>query len=367
MRKFVWLLLVLVMFWGCIWCLCLKREKVLPVFTEGFEPKVSVEKVRAEDITVTHEYIGHVEAIRSVLVRPYISGFIDKVLISGGANVENNQLLFVLQQDQYLAAVESAEAKVVGTTADLEKAKLYLERIQNTSAEAVSKTERDNAEAAFLAAQAALKEAKASLKIAQVNYNYTEIRAPISGVLGNVSVTKGEYVSPEGNALGYILQYDPIRVRFSMPEKDFLNLGADVHFFQSGELKLRLSNGKEINANGSVRFADNQIQSGTSSIDLFADFENKKHLLLPGAYVTVLYNEQIKNAIVINRKWVTLEPEGASVFIVKDDKIEKVPVILGDIIGSRIIITQGLNVGDFVITTPVMPMDIGKKAVLIKE
>ena len=367
MRRFVWALFCLIIIWAFIWCLCLRRNKILPVFNEGVSLDVEVQEVSPTSIDVTHEYIGHVEAIRSVLVRPYISGFIDQVMVGGGAAVQQGEVLFTLQQEQYSAAVEVAEAKVVAAAADLEKARLYLDRIQNTASEAISKTEQDNARTNFFVAEANLAEAKADLKIAQVNYDYTQIIAPITGVIGNVSVTKGEYVSPNGEALAYILQYNPIRVRFSMPEKDFLNLGADVTFFKTGILKLRLSNGKIVEAKGSVRFADNQIQSGTSSIDLFADFENTKRLLRPQAYVTVLYEEQMKNVFVIDRNEIYLQPDGAYVYLLKDNIIQKQTVALGDIIGSKIIVTHGLRQGDLLITSPIDPMQIGQTATIVKR
>jgi len=366
MHKFVGVLLALLLGWAVIWTLCLKRKHILPQSVSASAPEVKVQYLKPETVTVTHEYIGHVEAIQSVLIHPYISGFIDKVLVSGGAKVNLGDLLFVLQQDKYLAEVEAAEAKVIGAAADLEKARLYLERIENTSSEAVSKTERDNAQTAFAAAEATLAASKAALKVAQVNYNYTQILAPITGVLGNISVTNGEYVSPEGSALAYILQYNPIRVRFSMPEKDFLNLGADVHFFQTGELKLRLANGQIITANGSVRFADNQVKSGTSSIDLFADFENEKHLLLPGAYVTILYDEKITDTFLIDRSWVSLQPDGAYVYLVKDGTIQLVKVQLGSLVGNRVVVDKGLQTGDLIITTPVVNADVGKKVKILE-
>ena len=364
MRRFVLFLFALLIMWALIWCLCLKRDKILPVFSESVPTKVSVQEVLPTSIDITHEYIGHVEAIQSVLVRPYISGFIDEVLVSGGSTVHQDEVLFTLQQEQYLAAVEMAEAKVIAATADLEKARLYLDRIQNTASEAISKTEQDNARTNFFVAEVNLAEAKADLKIAQVNYDYTLITAPITGVVGNISVTKGEYVSPSGSALAYILQYNPIRVRFSMPEKDFLNLGSDVAFFKTGILTLRLSNGEIMQAKGSVRFADNLIQSGTSSINLYADFENTKQLLRPQAYVTVLYEEKKEDVFVIDKNDVHLQPDGTYVYLLQDGKVQKQFVKLGEIVDAKIIVVQGLNKGDLLITSPVSTMQIGEKAVI---
>ena len=367
MKKFISITLLLLIGWSIVWYICLNRKQIISSGTDAALPQVSVIQLTPSSITLTHEYIGHVEAIHSVKVLPYIAGFIDQVLVQGGEEVFPGQPLFMLKQDQYLAEVEAAEAKVMGASADLEKARLYLERIDNTVNEAISKTERDNAKTAFLSAEANLAEAKAALKLAQTNYNYTQITSSINGVLGNISVTKGEYVSPSGNELAYILQYNPIRVRFSMPEKDFLNLGAGTIFFSTGKLKLRLANNQVISTPGSVRFADNQIHTGTSSIDLFADFENKKHLLLPGAYVMVLYEENLTNAFLLDKSWISMQPDGAYIYTVQKDLIQKTPVILNGTTNGKFVITKGISDQDLIITTPIQPSMLGQKVQITKE
>ena len=367
MKKFMALILILLIGWSILWYLCLNRKKITQTKEISVQTQVYVTQLKASPVTLAHEYIGHVEAIHSVLIYPYISGFIEQVLVQGGEEVFPEQPLFILKQDQYLAEIEAAEAKVIGATADLEKARLYLERLDNTVSEAVSKTERDNAKTAFLTAEANLAQAKATLKLAQTNYNYTQITAPINGVLGNITATKGEYVSPSGDALAYILQYNPIRVRFSMPEKDFLNLGANMNFFRTGELKLRLANNQIITTKGSVRFADNQIRASTSSIDLFADFENQKHLLLPGAYVTVLYDEQLAQAYLLDKSWISLQPDGAYVYIVQDGKIQKKPIVIEGTSNGKAVVTQGLSNTDFIITSPVQPSEIGTTVHIIQQ
>ena len=168
MRKFVLFLMSLLIGWGIVWYVCLNRKAVLPLIGDD-ELKVQILKIEPIDTTITHKYIGHIEAIHSVSIYPYISGFMDQVLVTGGAEVKAGQTLFILKQDQYLAQVEAAEAKVAGASADLEKAKLYLDRINKTASEAISRTEKDDAQTALLTAEAALREAKAALKLAEVN------------------------------------------------------------------------------------------------------------------------------------------------------------------------------------------------------
>ncbi|MBQ4472613.1 MAG: efflux RND transporter periplasmic adaptor subunit [Alphaproteobacteria bacterium] len=364
MKKFILLLVGLIAAWSAIWVLCSKQSKhaVIPFMPN--ELAVSVKKIEPEQVVVTHEYIGHVIAIQAVSVLPYISGFIDQVLVSGGAKVRRGQTLFILKQDQYLAAIDVAKAQLSQANADLEKARLYFERIEQTPNGAISKTELDNARSNFLAAEAVVTSAKAQLKSAEVNYDYTIIQAPIDGIVGNITATPGEYVSPQLNPLAYILQYNPIRVVFSMPDKDFLNLGTDVNFFKTGLLKLKLPNGQVWTGKGSVKFADNKVAANTSSIDLFADFENAEHKLLPGGYVKVLYEEQIADAIVVNRQWITTHPNGDFVYVLKDNMITKVPVRLGASIQKRVLVVSGLKQGDLLIVDPITTNMVGQRATI---
>ena len=362
MKRFVWIILILIGAWSALWYCCLKRHQILPQTQPDQPLTVSVQKITPQPTHVIHEYIGHVRAIQAVSVHPYISGFIDQVLVEGGAEVNAGQTLFILKQDQYLAQVEAAEAQVAQATADLEKARLYLERIQKTSSEAISQTELDNARTDFQAAEATRANMLAQLRTAQINYDYTIIDATINGVVGNITATVGEYVSPEGDPLAYILQYNPIRVSFSMPEKDFLNLGADVDFFRNGTLDLKLSNGEIIAAKGRIRFADNQIISDTSSIDLFADFENPDKKLLPGSYVIVLHDEQIPDAILVDQNLVHMSEDGDFVYTLKNSTITKTLVRVGSPVQQKVIISHGLLDGDLLITTPITPQQVGQKA-----
>ena len=199
--------------------------------------KMPVQIITPKEITLTNSYIGTVQPIHAVSVLPYITGFIDQVLVKGGEEVKKGDTLFILKQDQYLAQKEAAAAAVAKAKADLENERLYLERIKRTSSKAISQTELDNAQTNYLSAKADLKSAEANLKLANVNYEYTTIKASIDGIVGNISATPGEYVSPQGNSLAYVLQYNPIRVAFTIPEKDFLKMQSDINFFKKGKMK----------------------------------------------------------------------------------------------------------------------------------
>lgn len=340
-----------------------RHPPVMPIPKNTNQPlSVPTQTRRPESVTLTETYLGSVQAIHAVPVQPYLSGFIEKIQVKGGQFVKAGDLLFVLQQETYQAARDQALAQAAQAEANLANAKAYLERIRNTASKAVSKTELDNATASFLSAQANVKAAQAAVKTAEVNYGYTEIKAPIDGVVGNVNVTVGDYVSPTSRPLVTIVQYDPIRVVFSIPYQKYATLIGSV--FDGWQMHLKLSDGKVYPETGEMRFTDNQVNAQTASVRLYADFKNADNILLPNAFVTVLMTKRVQG-ILINKGWISLTPDGDFIYILKDGRIQKQPVILGPAVGDSFVITQNLPDKYVVITGQVHPSQIGHPAVSV--
>lgn len=186
------------------------------------ETTLRVEALKPGDVTLDKKYIGYITPINEVAVLPYINGFLEKVTVSGGEEVKAGQPLLMIKQGEYKAQVDAAEAQILQARADFANAKVYYERVKKVGPKAMSKTEFDNAKAKYLSAQAAVAQARANYNLAKVNFDYTEINAPIAGIVGEMSLTPGDYVSPGGQPLFTIIQYDPIRVVFSITDKDYL-------------------------------------------------------------------------------------------------------------------------------------------------
>lgn len=132
-----------------------------------------------------------------------------------------------------------------------------------------------------------MEQAKAALAEAQVNYDYTVIRATIDGVVGDVPLSKGDYVSPE-NVLLTVIQYNPIRVVFSITDKDYLEEAGRPEMFAGETLRLKLADGAVYPQTGTFGYVDNQIDKSTNSIAVYADFANPDKRLVANAYVNVL-------------------------------------------------------------------------------
>lgn len=315
------------------------------------------------DVSLTQSYIGYVTPIHSVDIVPYINGFLEDIMVDGGQKVERGDNLILIRQNEYKASLEAAEASVLQADATLNNAAVYYRRMKQAGTKVISKTELDNAKASYLSAKAALAQAKANRDLAKVNFDYTIIQAPISGIVGNVDLTRGDYVSPSSGTLLKIIQFDPIRVVFSITDKDYLNEMAKQSggLFNGEAIKIRLSNGQIYNKTGKFRFLDNEINRSTNSIAVYADFENENHTLVANAYVDVLLEKNIKNGVPVRQNLVTMEDSGNYVYVVKDNGLERRKVDILGISGNDYILKNTFAAGEYLVLDKVGRIIPGQK------
>ena len=302
------------------------------------------------NMPITYKYIGYVTPIHEVSVTPYINGYLDKVLVEGGMEVKADDVLVVIQQGEYLANLEAAKANKQQAEADYNNSLLYYKRVK-AAKNAMSKTEFDNAKAKFLSAEAALSKAKADYDLAKINYEYTLIKAPISGVVGDVGLTRGNYVSPSGGELFSIVQYNPIRVVFSIADKEYLKILQETprDLFKDAKIQIRLSDGKIHDKLGEYKYIDNSLNKSTNSVAVYVDFENPNKELLPNAYVTVEINQEIKDAIIVKQNMVLMRDDGNFLNIIRDNKIIEVPVEILGIEDNNYYIANKFQKGDLLV------------------
>lgn len=291
---------------------------------------LNVLPLRPQDITITDSYVGYVTPIKSVDLVPNVSGYIEDVWVEGGQEVKVGDNLLMIDQREYKAALDAAQAAVTQALANLNNADAYYKRIKKAGAKAISQTEIDNAKAGYLSALAAVEQAKANRAKAQTLYDYTVLQASIDGVVGNVSLTTGNYVAPGTAALLSIIQYNPIRVVFSISDKEYLNALARKNgtLFANENIRLRLANGDLYPLAGEFKFTDNQIDKNTGSIAIYADFANPDHELTANAYVDVLLERTLKGGYLVRQNHVLLTPDGAYVYTVRNQRLTKIPVTI---------------------------------------
>ena len=319
---------------------------------------VPIYTLKNQSFTYTKSFIGSVESIQSVAVVPYLSGFLKDVRVEAGEEVTEGETLFLLDERIPLADLNQAKEAVNQAYASRENAAIYYERMKNTDSKAISFTDLEGAKTEFDAAEAAYQKAIAAQNQAQTIYDYTIIQAPISGWVGNITATVGEYLSPESKALATIVRFSPIRLAFSIPMSAYKG---DDFSKDKATLHIVLADGRILEFKKFKVVRDNKADKTTDSLSFFVDVPNDKKFLMPGAYIEVkfLYPE---TGILVQKNWITLTPDGAEVTLLKNGIVEKKKVEIGAPVGNQYWIKSGLNEGDQIITVPVSPFQIGKSA-----
>ncbi len=305
--------------------------------------------IKAQDIPFTKRYVGYVVPIHEAEIKPFISGYIEQVMVKGGKYVRKGEVLVVLQQEQYRAELAAAAAEVLKAETALKNASIYYERIKKAGNKAVSPTELDNAQTQFLSAQADLEQAQANYALSKVNFDYTVIRAPIDGIVGEVSLTKGNYVSPASDVLFSIVQYSPIRVVFSITDKEYLQELDKTSPFADDEILLQLADGQIFAKHGVFRYTNNTIDKAANTIAVYADFANIGKTLTPNAYVTVLVRQIFKYSVQIPKNLVSLEENGNYIYLIRNGKISKETINILASENADFIVENTFQKGDFVL------------------
>ena len=327
-------------------------------------PSVGVAPVSIQNIAPSVSNIGHVIAIQSVNVVPRVTAFIDQVNFKQGSDVKAGQLLFSLQPQQYQAALQTAQAQLASAQASLANAQLVFGRTQRLNASGFSPDStldqniatRNEDQANVLAAQAAV-------TTAQLNLSYCTIIAPINGRIGKVALTKGNLVTTSTGTLATINQLDPIRVTFAVAADSPLLLAAQSNADLSNfTVSLDLPDGAPYPVKGHIAFLDNQVDSATGTVNIYADFPNPKALLLPGAYVNVVTAPaQAQNVLTVPVAAVQTDQKGDFVLVVgPGNRVVQTNVTLGDQIAQNFIVKSGLTAGQQVIVDGIQKVKDGE-------
>ena len=341
-------------------------KKMPETAEEAVERTVSAAPLIEQEAEVEKNYIGYVTPVHDVSVRPYISGFVDEIRVKGGSEVKAGDVMVIIDQAEYKARLDAAKAAVAQAEASFNNSSVYYQRMQKAGARAVSKTELDNAKASFLSAEAALEQAKAALAEAQVNYDYTVIRATIDGVVGDVPLSKGDYVSPE-NVLLTVIQYNPIRVVFSITDKDYLEEAGRPEMFADETLRLKLADGAVYPQAGTFGYVDNQIDKSTNSIAVYADFANPDKGLVANAYVNVLVDKKYRGMIV-RKDLVYIEPDGSYIYVAGANGVVKTAVnILSEYGNNNYILKNTFTPGESIVLDKMGAGDEGHKFKIVME
>lgn len=326
---------------------------------------VETSKAAKRAMNPPQEFMGHVEPIEKTDLRAQIDGTIAEVAFTEGSMVKAGDLLFLIDPRVYEARVAQAKAALEKAKASSENADRYYARISAVDKRSVTEAEIDQAYATMLEARAAIAQCEADLKSAEINLGYTRITAPISGRIGKSLLKKGDYVAPSMGSLARIVQTDPVRVVFSIPDKELLQGRRVIEAhgkIEAIRAQLRLADGSIYEHDGESDFVSNEIDSATATLAIRYRFANPNQFLVSNGYVTVLLSEaEPKEIIAVPTGAVLANATGDYVYLNVNGTAVRRIVKLGETQGGYIAILEGLSEGEEVITEGVVNVSDGAK------
>lgn len=319
-------------------------------------PAVVVEQIELQPVSDTAAFNARVEAIESVDLRARVGGFLQSVGFEAGQFVEPGTLLFEIEPDQYEAGLASARAQLSGASARRTAAERNLARIEELVQRDVgAQATLDQSRSEFESAAADVLAAEAAVTGAELNLSYTRIEAPIAGVIGRATLSVGNLVGPDAGILARIVQLDPVRVVFSIPEGLLVNVrqeanGGDITAIDL-RLRLRLPNGTEYEQDGTPEYIASEVDPQTGTIAVRIVFPNPDRLLVPGQFVTLYAGDSDPPQMpIVPQTAVLQDRDGRYVYLLGDDNsVAQRRITTGVRVGSGWAVTEGLEGGETVV------------------
>ncbi len=334
---------------------------------------VAIAPVTQEDVEIYGEYVGRVRAQQFVEVRARVEGYLEQMLFNEGTYVTKNQVLFVINQDQYRAKADKARAQLKKDEAQAQKAKRDLERIRPLYEQnAASQLDLDNAIAAYETAEASVAMSSADLDQAEQELGYTIVRSPLAGHISERHVDLGTLVGPGAKSLlATVVKSDTVLVDFSMTALDYLkskernvNLGQkDSTRSWQPNVTITLADNTVYPFKGLVDFAEPQVDPHTGTFSVRAEMPNPKSVLLPGQFTKVkLLLDVREKATVVPLKSVIIEKGGAYIYVIrKDSTAERRFIELGPEFQNQVVVERGLAAGENIVTEGYHKLNPGMK------
>ncbi len=320
------------------------------------------------------EYTGRLEAVESVEVRARVSGYLQSVHFTDGAVVKKGALLFVIDPRPYQAELNRAKAAFEQASARYERAQKDFARAQLlVKSRAMSQEEVDTRSADQREAQESVQAARAAIDAAQLNVEFTQVKAPISGRISREFVTVGNLVnggSADSTLLTRLVSLDPIYCYFDVDERAYLKysrLWRDGQRSGSREVKIPVSLGLADETGfphqGTLDFIDNRLDPNTGTMTGRAIFPNPDQALIPGLFArTRLPGSSQYEALLIPDEAIGSDLTQRFAFVVNDQNtVEYRKVTPGPIIDGLRVIRDGLKPQDWVIVNGVQRVRAGVK------
>lgn len=335
---------------------------------EGPPPSVTVVQLESELVTETARFVGRVVAAERVELLARVPGFLRETSFLDGQKVAVGDRLFLIEPEPYATTVAQRQADVARARAEHANALAQLRRGEELlKTNDIARARVDELRAAETVAESGIAQAEAALASAQLNLDYTEITAPISGRIGLSNFTVGSFVGPESGALATLVQLDPTYVQFPLTQRDLLEHrkraaqqgGASADTV----VHLELADGSRYPHASRIDFLDVTVDPGTDTVLVRASFPNPEGILIPGQYINVTVDAGApESAVLLPQSAVQIDQAGTFVLVLdEENRVQVRRVTLGPQQGMRAVISTGLAPGDRVVVEGIQKVRPGQQ------
>jgi len=324
-------------------------------------PELPVYTVIASPATTYQEFPTALEGKNNVEIRSQVDGYLDRIYVEEGSFVRAGQPLFKIDSRAYGEQVNMAAANLQAANANIQKAKVEVDRLQPlVDAKVVSDVQLKTAKANYAAAVAAASQAKASVGNAKINVGFTTITAPVSGYIGRIPYKKGSLISrTDPNPLTLLSDISEIYAYFSLSELDFI---AFQNKYPGATLEEKLKNMPMVDLviadnsiypqKGKMSIVDGQFDKTTGAISVRAVFPNASGMLRTGNTGRVRMPQLLSNVLVIPQESTFEIQDKTYVYVLgKDQKVTSQPITITGKTDSYYFISEGVKPGDKIVYT----------------
>lgn len=319
-------------------------------------PEVDVARVLTRRAPQWDERTGRISPVDAVELRARVSGYVERIGFEEGQEVKKGDVLFVIDARRLRAQLVSASAELERARSAGQLAQVQDRRMQQlVAAQAATVEEADNRRAAVEQSAANVRAAEGAIAAMQVELQYTQVRAPISGRASRALVTVGNLVQADTTVLTSVVSQDPVHVYFDADEQAFLRYAALERSGQRAAsrnpVRVGLANEQGYPHQGTVDFVDNHLDPGTGTVRARAVLDNKDRIFTPGLFARVqLEGAPESDVMLVSDRAVLTDQSRKYVYVLgPENKAQRKDVVLGRVVDGLRVVASGLAAEDKVI------------------
>jgi len=315
-------------------------------------PDVGVSTVAIQKLRSLDEFNGRVEAIQSVDIRPRVSGYIDRIAYTEGAEVKTGDLLFVIDPRPYRDALSTAQAQLESARAAAALARSRFARASKlVETHYISKEDFDTSKAGLDQTAADVHAAEAAVATASLNLGFTQVRAPVAGRAGRALLTLGNLARIDDSLLTTVVSQDEMYVYFDCDEQSYLRYGNASG--TTATARVALANEDGFPRAARVDFLDNRLDPTTGTIRARAVVANPDHKLTPGLFARVRFESGAPvETRLIDDKAVLTDQDHRYVYVVDaHGHAVRKDIVTGRAVAGMRVVVSGLGDGESVVTS----------------